>query len=207
MKTKIMAIAPSDGWAFIVKEDEIFLLRPPYISSNQIEVSEKDVENAIHLHGFEECDTICDSISEVVKFLKEKYVESMKKQSAGLPSSEELRELLKYANDEVLLQYLKKADEELIPDGKLNAAKSIALDIMKIEKVRTNREMYDLAVNILQKCKHEEEKTKELAIGISKSKESLRDRFTYAVNKYAEEPINHIINSIYKKGQLFPLGY
>ncbi len=205
MKIKIIAIAPSDGWAFIVKEEEIFLLRPPYISSNQIEVSEKDVENAIPLHGFEECDTIRDSISEVVKFLKEKYVESMKKQSVGLRSSEKLRKLLKYANDDVLLQYLKKADGELIPDGNLNAAESIALDIMKIEKVRTNPEIYNLAINIIEKCKNENERMKELAIEI-KPKKSWADIFPCAWNKYKEN-INLIKNAIYKKRQVFPIGY
>ena len=152
MKIKIIAIAPSDGWAFIIKEYKIFLLRPPYISSNQIEVSEKDVETAIHLHGFEECNFDFYSLHEVVEFLKTKYIESMKNQGIGLPSSEQLRELLKYAPDDVLLQYLKRAEEELIPEGKLDAAESIALELLKLDKVKENLEMHDMAEDILNKC-------------------------------------------------------
>jgi len=152
MKIKIIAIAPNDGWAFIIKEYKIFLLHPPYISSNQIEVSEKDVGTAIHLHGFEECNFDFNSLHEVIEFLKTKYIESMKKQGIGLPSSEQLRELLKYAPDDVLLQYLKRAEEELIPEGKLDAAESIALELLKLDKVKDNLEMHDMAADILDKC-------------------------------------------------------
>lgn len=78
METKVIAIAPNDGWAFISKDGKIFLLRPPYVYSNQIEVSGKDVENAIHLHGFEECSFGFSDLKEIIGFLKDKYVESMR---------------------------------------------------------------------------------------------------------------------------------
>ena len=152
MKIKIIAIAPNDGWAFIIKEDKIFLLHPPYVSSNQLEVSEEDVETAIHLHGFEECNFDFNSLHEVIEFLKTKYIESMKNQGIGLQSSEQLRELLKYAPDDVLLQYLKRAEEELIPEGKLDAAESIALELLKLDQVKEDREMLDMAADIIDKC-------------------------------------------------------
>ncbi|MEA3281874.1 MAG: hypothetical protein U9Q68_04830 [Euryarchaeota archaeon] len=67
MKFKIIAAAPDDGWGFVSEEEKIFLLRPPYTSSDEIEVSMKVVENAIHIRGFEECDITLDTINEVVR--------------------------------------------------------------------------------------------------------------------------------------------
>ncbi len=155
MKIKIIAIAPNDGVGFVEKEGKIFLLRPPYTSSSQIEVSRKVVENAIYSYGFEECDIALNSISNVVKYLKKTYIKSMKKQGIGLPSLEQLKELLKYATDDVLLKYLKRAKNELIPEGRLDAAESIVLDLMKLEKVQHNPEMQKMGIDILEKCNQE----------------------------------------------------
>jgi len=149
MKIKIIAIAPNDGWGFIEKEEIIFLLRPPYTTSNQIEASSKVVENAIHKYGFVECDSTFSSMREVVRFLKETFVRLMKEQGIGTPSSEELRGLLKYATDDVLLEYLKKTEKELIPEGKLDAAEAIALELMKLEKVKNDKGMLEMCRDLL----------------------------------------------------------
>jgi len=207
MKIKIIAIAPNDGWGFIEKGEKIILLRPPYTSSNQVEVSRKVVENAIQLHGFEECDITLNSVNEVVRFLKETYIELKKKQGVSLPSSERLRELLKYATDDVLLEYLNKAKRELIPEGKLDAAESIAFDLMKLEGVRNNPEMLKMGIDILEKCSQGRRRVKELEIGISnKQQETWRDRFPDVVDRYSIASIRDYSKSIKERGQLLPIG-
>jgi len=188
MEIEVIAIAPNDGWAFIVKGEEIFLLRPPYVSSNLIEVTEKDVENALHLYGFEECNFSFNSLKEVIEFLKNEYIESMRNQNIALPSSEQLRGLLKYATDDVLLRYLEKAEKELIPQRKLAAAESIALELMKLEKVRGNREMHNKAVGILEKCR--QKRVDGLANKILENQqEAMKDKYPNAVRKYPVESI------------------
>lgn len=207
MEIKIIAIAPNDGWGFIEKEEKISLLRPPYTSSNLIEVSRKEVENAIHLHGFEECDISLNGINEAVKFLKEKYIESKETQGIDLPSSKQLRELLKYATDDVLLEYLSKAQRELIPEGKLDAAESIALELMKLESVNDNPEMREKGIDILEKCSQGRKRVKELEFGISnKQQETWRDRFPYVVDIYSIDSIRDYSKSIKERGQLLPIG-
>ena len=57
MGIKVIAIAPNDRWAFVKMAERILLFRPPYASSNQTEVTQKDIAKALHLHGFEECDS------------------------------------------------------------------------------------------------------------------------------------------------------
>jgi hypothetical protein len=208
MEIKIVAIAPNDGWGFIEKEGKISLLRPPYTSSNQTEVSWKFVENAIHLHGFDVCDIALNSVNEVVRYLKETYIESKKKQGVSLPSSEQLRELLKYATDDVLLEYLERAEKELIPEGKLDAAESIASELRKLERVRTNPKMLESVIEILEKCNKERKRMEEeLAGEISNNREETwKDKFPDVVGTY---PLGAIINhqkKIVDRGQILPVG-
>ncbi len=207
MKIKVIAAAPCDGWAFIVKEEKIFLLRPPYISSNLSEVSEDVVAKAVSAYGFEECDAVFDNINEVIRFLKDQLVKSRKDLGFEVPSSEELKELLKYFDDDVLFKYLRRAQAELIPEGNFEAAESIALEILKLERVETNPEMRRMAVEILERCTQERKKLEALEGEIANNvEETWKDRFPRAVKKYTADLIVEYHKSIQKRGQLLPIG-
>lgn len=209
MGIEVIAIAPNDGWAFIKKEDsKIFLLRPPYTSSDQIEASEKDLENAIHLHGFDECAHSFSNIKEVIRFLKDKYVEAMKNLGIELPSLDDLKELLKYASDDILLEFLEKAEKDLIPRGKLDVAISIALDIMKLEKARANPKICSMAVAILEECNQKKREKEELSETLMEEsqRETWEDRFPNAANKYSVAAMIRYKESIRDKGQILPVA-
>lgn len=207
MKVKVIVIAPNDGWAFIAKEEKIFLLRPPYISSNQIEVSKKTVENAIHLHGFEECDFTFSGMNELVRFLKEEYIKSKENQGINLPSSKQLKELLKYATDDVLLEYLSRAQRELIPEGKLDAAESIAVELMKLDRVRGNPEMLEQAIYILEKYRQEAERREKLTTEISNNiKKTWGTRFRWAAGRYSVASMIGHQKLVSTRRQLLPIG-
>ena len=208
MEIKIIAIAPNDGWGFIEKEEKIYLLHPPYTSSNLIEVSRKEVENAIQLHGFEVCDISLNGINEAVKFLKEKYIESKETQGIDLPSSKQLRELLKYATDDVLLEYLNKAKRELIPEGKLDAAESIASELKKLETVRKNPKMLEMIIETLEECNKERKRmeegfTREISNNLE---ETWKDKFPDIVGTYSPEVILKHQKQIAVRGQILPVG-
>ena len=207
MEIKIIAIAPKDGWGFIEKEEKLFLLRPPYTTSDQIEVTIKDLSKAIHSYGFEECAISLNSINETVKFLKEAYIETKKTQGIELPSFEKLREGLKYATDDVLLEYLKRAKSELIPEGKLDAAESVTIDLMKLERVMTNQEMQKMAIDILENCKEERERLRDLENQIRENQEETwKARFLGVESTYPIDAIRRRQRNITKEGQILPLG-
>ena len=140
-KIKIIAIAPDDGWGFISKDGKTFLLRPPYVSSDQIEVSMEFVENAIHLQGFEECDIPLADVNEAIEYLKQGYIESKRDQGIDVPSSKQLQELLKYADTGMLCDWLIRIERDLIPEGKLETAGFIVSELSKLEQVKSNPEM------------------------------------------------------------------
>ena len=150
---RITAIAPYDGWAFISKEEKIFLLKPPYESLGISEASENVVENAVGKYGFEKCDIAFSSMEEVIRYIKDQFITSRKDLGIETPSSEELKDLLKYFEDDVLLEYLRRAREELIPQGRFDAAEAIALDILKLERVKDNSEMHKNAIEVLEIAK------------------------------------------------------
>ena len=149
MGIKIIAIDLDNGWEFILKNGKTFLLRPPYTHSNQIEVSREFVENAIHLQGFEECDIPLADMNEAIEYLKQGYIESKRSQDIDPPTSEQLVELLKYADDIVLFDWLNRIKRELIPEGKLNTAASIVSELAKLEQVKSNPEMWRMVMEII----------------------------------------------------------
>jgi DNA-binding transcriptional ArsR family regulator len=151
MEIRVTAINGNNGWAFIARGDKMFLARPPYASPDHIIGSTKrDMEHALRFNGFEQCDFTFSGLEKATRFLKEKYAEAVKARGIGLPSLNELKGLLQYASDDILLEYLERADSELIPAGKYDAARSIAGDIMALG--RENLEIHNTAKRILEKC-------------------------------------------------------
>jgi hypothetical protein len=112
MKIKIVAISPHDGWAFVEEDGRFFLLTPPYDKSDKIESTEMQLEKSISFHGFEICSYELNNYREVLDFIKSKYLESLKSQNFIIPSDEELRKLLKYADEKIIDKYLDKICNE-----------------------------------------------------------------------------------------------
>lgn len=201
MKIKMIAIAPYDGWAFIIKDEQLYLLRPPYHSKDLQEVEERELENAIHKYGFQECDYIFNNLAETISFLNEKFIDAVKKKGISLPDKEHLKELLEYASEDILVGYLEKAEKEFIPQRNLDAAESIALTLLPLEKVIQNEELFQKTIAILNKCKDERERLNNI-----KTSKEVPGMFPTAELRYTFEAIRDYREFIYRKKQLLPVG-
>ncbi|HLP62753.1 MAG TPA: hypothetical protein VK186_28200 [Candidatus Deferrimicrobium sp.] len=202
MKIKMIAIAPYDGWAFIIKEEQLYLLRPPYRSKDLLEVGEKDLENALHKYGFQEFDHAFNNLAETIDYLNEKYMEAMKRKGISLPDKEQLKELLEYATEEILVGYLEKAEREFIPQRNLDAAESIALALLPLEKVIQNEDIFQKTYAILNRCKEERERLN----NIIKTPNKATGIFPTAELRYTLEAIRELSEFFYRKKQLLPVG-
>ena len=204
MEITVIAIAPHDGIAFLSAEGKLLLLRPPYSRTGLIEVNKQTVENALHSFGFEECSLAFDGLSKVVKFLKDKYVQLKEEQGTTLPSSEQLRELLKHAPDEVLLEYLNRARNELIPAGKLDAAIQVASEVIKSGKL--NSAMMVIAANVFEECCRKRKETLDSQIMTAAEKgKDWNSRFADAVTTYSTEALLNYQQTVARRGHLLPL--
>jgi hypothetical protein len=202
MKIKLIAAAPYDGWAFIIKNERLYLLRPPYQADDLIESSEKDLAVAISKYNFQECHRSFDNFEEAINFLEEKYAEAMEKLGISLPDTESLKSLLEYAAEDILQDFLDKAEKELIPIRNLDAAESIALELLQLENVKRNQTLFKQAVDIIKRCQLERKELKRL----TKKSHRFSQKYPNAIKKYTKNSIFESMNDIYTSRQLLPVG-
>jgi len=202
MKIKLIAAAPYDGWAFIIKNERLYLLRPPYQAEDLIESSEKDLAVAISKYHFQECHRSFDNFEEIINFLEETYTKAMEKLGISLPDTETLKSLLEYASEDILQDFLDKAEKELMPIRNLDAAESIALELLQLENVKGNQTLYKRTVDIIKKCQIERKKLKRL----TKRSHQFSKNYPNAIKKYTKNSIFESMNDIYTSRQLLPVG-
>ena len=207
MGVEVIAIAPSDGWAFVVEGDRILLLRPPYRASTTVEVSPEVVENSIRRHGFKACDIQLENVSEAVTYVKNQYVQSKESEGIARPSAEQLVKLLQYADEHVLYDYLDRAERQLIPEARLDQAEYIALEIASLDKARANPDLLDRALSVaaksLQAARLRDTQLEELSRA---SAEGWETRFPNAVLRYTTESLVGKTEQIAREKHLIPLA-
>ena len=163
MKIKLLAIAPEDGWAFYSQaeesetgEDKVYLLRPPYTKEGLVQVSTDIVEKAIFQHGFEACEDLSfDNMADLIAYVERRFVEIEEARGKALPSPEELRGLLEFATADVIDMFLTRTEQELIPQKAFVAARAIATDLLRLDRVKQNAGMRKRAWNILDTCRRQ----------------------------------------------------
>lgn len=203
-KLKIVAIVPRDGWAIIEEEGKLFLLHPPYTVSAKSECSPVELQEAVLKHGFHSVDYPFRDYAGLITFIKEEIIRSNKAAHASVPTDEELKELLKYANDKILTHFLQKAEDELIPEGNIEAAESLALDLLKLDKVKENKMLLNQALSIIAKCKEERNLKKVWEMKFHEKR--LKSKFTYISEKYRPENILELIKNTRDQRMVFSVA-
>ncbi len=202
MRIKMVALAPFDGWAFVICDEKLRLLRPPYRVNDFVEASDDELATAISRYHFRKLDKSFKSIPETVRFLKETYADEIEKTGITLPDTDELKELLQFANLDVLTDYLDKIENEFIPNRSFDAAESLTIELLRIEKVNQDPLLYNRAIDIISKCKDERHSLLEL----KKLSVELSEKFPNAAKKYTVESIEEKRSATCQSGQLMPIG-
>jgi hypothetical protein len=200
---KIVALAPYDGWAFVRENDNLFLLRPPYTVSSRDRCSPKELAEAVSKHGFNSVDRSFGSYSELIQFVKDEYIKANKDNGKVVPTVEELKELLNYASEDVLLGFLEKAEKELLPEGKIEAAESLILDLMKLDKVIKNKNLFAQALNVIDKIAKVRKEKKAWEMKFMKRR--LKHVFSNIDKRYPAEQIMEKIEATHHRGMVFSL--
>ncbi|MCP4213484.1 MAG: hypothetical protein GY765_02455 [bacterium] len=85
MTIKMIAMAPIDGRAFIIKDEKPYVLNPPYTPGDLVEVSEVEMAAEVDRHDFRGYSASFPNLSEAVNFLKEAQTEELEKRGFHYP--------------------------------------------------------------------------------------------------------------------------
>jgi hypothetical protein len=159
---KVIALAIDEGWAFIKTDERTYLLKPPYEDTNCNDISPEITEKAISSYGFEGCDIDFNSLSDVVSFLKGRYIESKKRQTGQLPSEKDILRLLDFIDESIILEYLERAEQELISKGRFDEAEALILKLKENVNLNTNNNLKDTIDRLYIICDSEKKKFREI---------------------------------------------
>lgn len=200
---EIIALSLDNEWAFVKHDNKIFLFRPPYLPSNQMEVSEKIVDNALQLKVFKEYKYSFNNMREVINFLQDQYIGLAKKLGVNEPSQDDLKDFLNYASDEDLIDYLKRAKNEFIPKN-LDIAETIAIDMLGL--MRENKDIKNMAIDILEKVlKVREDKKKVMQMVVEERQMKWKARYTNTFGKFSSESVFKRAEKVHADRQIWQI--
>ena len=194
----LIAAAFEDGLAFVKRGNKIQFTRPPYLGSNLLWTDEEKVEKAISAHGFVSCNQSFETWSELVAFLKDRFLEARKK--LGLVELAGLSELLPLAPASVLSGYLDRVEAEMLPAREWTPALNLLTDMLKVESVLKDRSMFLRAISLLRKCLTEINRMELSKEEIVDEEGSLRDEFPECAERYGTETIMERVSSVKGRG-------
>jgi hypothetical protein len=199
----MIAAAVEDGWAFVRRGNNILLIKPPYLQSNMLAVSEDTVEKAITRHGFASVEKHFHSWGDLITFLKNQLIATRKEQGLAEPRTELIRELVEFAPLYMLKSYLDRAKNELIPNREWNACLNLLTAIMGLETVRVNSELYNYAVEVLENCQQHMHNAETNKLGLLDEEYDLTHQFPNIVQKYGAGQIIAAVNHVQKVQSLW----
>ncbi|MEK7400055.1 MAG: hypothetical protein AAB116_24185, partial [Candidatus Poribacteria bacterium] len=110
-------------------------------------------------------------LESAVEYLGTKYIELLEKRGVKTPSADELKELLEDADDEILLEYLQRTRDELIPNGDLDTAETVIADIRALG--RNNVEINRMASDVLREIPKKRESIRNSIMSELKNREEM----------------------------------
>ena len=124
---KLVAIAIEDGWAYILKDKNYYLIRPPYIDLKAVD--SKEIDYAISFLGYLEIAYNNKELEEIIKYIKKKSEIFYQNKEDLKITSEEIDEYFEYSSEEDFRFLFDCINKNLILEGKIPAARSFITDI------------------------------------------------------------------------------
>jgi hypothetical protein len=201
---KMIAAAFEDGWAFVQKDGQTILIRPPYRSANNLVVAESAVEAAIHAYGFEVWDESFTDWADVVAYLNKRLVEVRKASRLFVNDPDATLELLRRAPKHVLDRYLARVEGELIPAREFKAAANLLAHLINLENVKSDAAVHHQVARLLAASTE----------GLLQSEppapewveQDLSHRCPGAVRRYGAAPIRECSERFRQRQQVFAVG-
>ena len=150
---RLLAIAPEDGWAFVRRDDELLLVKPPYSQRTLSRVEEVDLERSLSLQGFQAENRSFADWGSLIAHLQAEIVAAHEARGQSEPASEDIRELIHFAPHYILSNYLDRIEKELIPNREWEPALDLLTFLLGVEAVRSEATLYERTRRLLESCR------------------------------------------------------
>ena len=201
----LLASVPEDGWGFVRDGDEVVLVRPPYDRWARSVVREEAVEKALRAHGFRAERKSFRDWASLIAHLREQIVVSRRERGEREPDPHAIRELVHYASKSLLSSLLDRIGAELLPNREWQAALSLVTELLKVEKVRADPELFRRALDLLgtsQKLLAEAERERQTLLDPA---EELTRVFPLVVRSFGAVQVQKYKSEISRRHQTFAL--
>ncbi|MGO8786882.1 MAG: hypothetical protein ACLQVL_05795 [Terriglobia bacterium] len=204
MMIRLIAAAFEDGWAFVQKDGQTILIRPPYRSANALMVPDSAVEAAAHAYGFQVSDESFADWADLVAYLNKKLVDLRKASKLFVDDPNATLELLRRAPKHILDRYIDRVEGELIPAREFKAAANLLAHLMDLENIRSDAAVYHRVARLLavstEGLLQREPPTLEW------EEHDLSQRCPGAVQRYGAASIRECSERVRQRRQVFAFG-
>ena len=153
MAVRIVLLSPEYDKAVVKKSNNHFIMTVNHGLYTK-PLDEAAITNLTRL-GYEPCGAIFWSEEEANKFISIKYAAFREKHGFRPPLHDELVTLIKYIEIDQAIEYLNRIESELIPMGKYDISKELALALHEIECVQADPVVFARVHKILEICGNE----------------------------------------------------
>ncbi|HWY20211.1 MAG TPA: hypothetical protein VNX26_03265 [Candidatus Acidoferrum sp.] len=201
---KIVAIAPEDGWAFVVRNGETLLIRPPYAQSSLMATSEEASEGAVQKYGFEALDKDFSDWGSLLEYLRGRLSERQKKEVA--PVSEFAPEILGSAPKELKAKMLARIGKELIPNREWKAALLLLRSMQKSRGTMDDPELRNMVLDMLEDCAEGMLRWDLGRRKLTQEGQDLANQFPILASAQDPNAVKRLAEDVAEKHQVFNVG-
>lgn len=203
---KLLAVARADGWAFVERDHEVLLVRPPYRQANLAEASMASVEEAVTHHGFAWAEEQFGSWDALVGHLREQIAAAHEERGLSIPEPGVGAEVIQHLPGDVLGRYLDRIEQELLPNGEYDAALDVLSAVSNTQTAKADPALMDRAVGLIGASvalrKRHERGRRELSQQVQV--EGLAQAFPLAAERHGTEALALLAESVIDRRQVFP---
>ncbi len=202
-----IAIAPEDGWAFVKDgKGSVRLVRPPYRKNNVSIVSEETVEKAISTHGFIAEEKDFPDWYSLIIHLRDRLIQERKAQGRSVPGLEAARNLVQYAPQHVVKNYLDRVETDLFPESNWDAAMSLLLVLLESQGVKVDEGLKERTTTLLRKCWELRQRQEQDQLGLIGKDITLAELCPMTTGLYPPHALNDYVRTVSENGSLMTAG-
>jgi hypothetical protein len=152
---KLLAVAAQDAYAIIQDERGMYFIRPPFTSRQKSPIPPEALDQALRFHGFRPSERTFSKWAELIQHLCDQAVETRIAAGDPAPDRGRVKRMVERAPMEIVLQYLDRIENELLPSQEFHAGSRILTALLKNPVVQNAPPLIGRCAQLLDACEAE----------------------------------------------------